>query len=463
MISAVVLLCLLAGTGFTLNNAVLDRTDEGCIQVADFYKLDKNTVDVLWIGSSHVYHSINTCMMYDDYGMACYLLASPGQPVWMSYYFLEEALKTQAPKLVVFDVCTVFHREADAGASSWPALISMKPSRTKWDMIQAVNSSGRQLDPLSAFFSFPYYHTRYSDLKKKDYENTKEYRFHGYKPVFDHITESELAEWKDAEILDFDEMEPLPERAETYLWKIAELCRKKDIELLLVNAPYINKSVEKQKAYNYIRKAAKERDIPFIDGNYAEGLDIDYAQDMLEASHLNYYGGQKYTKYLAQWIKEHYDIPDRRGEERYWAWEKASRLFQHAVLKPKELEQIKTMPEYMEAVQELDECVVVTYETPNGETVVYDHGRPVFKGEAGQSYFRHFDLGSGDLAVDSRDGRVKVRVDKRQYAHVYNGQNILVYDKIAKRVIGSAGFDEEKNEGCVNRRVKAYRRRKRVE
>lgn len=38
----------------------LDRTSLGCIQLADFYRLEKNTVDVLFIGSSHVYYSINT-------------------------------------------------------------------------------------------------------------------------------------------------------------------------------------------------------------------------------------------------------------------------------------------------------------------------------------------------------------------------------------------------------------------
>ncbi len=118
-----------------LNYMTLNRKSEGCIQLADFYELDKNQVDVLCIGSSHVYYGINTCQLFEDYGIASYLLASPGQPVWISYYLLEEALKTQYPRLVVLDIGTLYRKEEDFGAYSWETVISMKPSKTKWGAI----------------------------------------------------------------------------------------------------------------------------------------------------------------------------------------------------------------------------------------------------------------------------------------------------------------------------------------
>ena len=37
--------------------------------------------------------------------------------------------------------------------------------------------------------------------------------------------------------------------------------------------------------------------------------------------HLNYYGAGKYTDYLAQYLIDNYDIPDRRGDDRYSSWE----------------------------------------------------------------------------------------------------------------------------------------------
>ena len=37
--------------------------------------------------------------------------------------------------------------------------------------------------------------------------------------------------------------------------------------------------------------------------------------------HLNYYGSLKYTDCITYYIKTHYDIPDRRGDEKYARWE----------------------------------------------------------------------------------------------------------------------------------------------
>ena len=38
---------------------------------------------------------------------------------------------------------------------------------------------------------------------------------------------------------------------------------------------------------------------------------------------MNYMGAEKYTKYLAEYISEHYDVPDRRGDEKYESWSEA--------------------------------------------------------------------------------------------------------------------------------------------
>ena len=49
----------------------------------DFYRfVEKDTIDVLCIGSSHVYCGINPVQMYDDYGIAAYNLASGSQALW---------------------------------------------------------------------------------------------------------------------------------------------------------------------------------------------------------------------------------------------------------------------------------------------------------------------------------------------------------------------------------------------
>ncbi len=398
--STLFLLCMFVGIATVLGRATLNRTDAGCIQLADFYRLEEDTVDVLFVGSSHVYYSINTCNLYDDYGIASYLLASPAQPVWISYYFLQEALKTQSPRLVVFDVCTLYKKQSDVGAASLPSLISMKPSREKWKAIRAVNQEEKLLDAISAFFSFPYYHTRYDELTRQDYENTKRVRY------------------------------------------------QKNIPLLLVNSPYLNQTEEKQKAYNYVFAIAKEYNIPFLDSNFVKEMQIDFAKDLLEPSHLNYYGSVKYTDYLAKWIKSHCPLPDRRADKRYQSWEEMSRKFEHTELYGRALQAISTASDYRNAVRSLDECVVVFYEKPHGSAAVYEDGKLLFQIQSQpsktQAYFEHFDLGYSDLAVKGDAKGVSVMVDRKDYTVTERGWNVLVYDKVAKRVIDSAGFEDGK-------------------
>ena len=398
--STLFLLCMFVGIATVLGRATLNRTDAGCIHLADFYRLEEDTVDVLFVGSSHVYYSINTCNLYDDYGIASYLLASPAQPVWISYYFLQEALKTQSPRLVVFDVCTLYKKQSDVGAASLPSLISMKPSREKWKAIRAVNQEEKLLDAISAFFSFPYYHTRYDELTRQDYENTKRVRY------------------------------------------------QKNIPLLLVNSPYLNQTEEKQKAYNYVFAIAKEYNIPFLDSNFVKEMQIDFAKDLLEPSHLNYYGSVKYTDYLAKWIKSHCPLPDRRADKRYQSWEEMSRKFEHTELYGRALQAISTASDYRNAVRSLDECVVVFYEKPHGSAAVYEDGKLLFQIQSQpsktQAYFEHFDLGYSDLAVKGDAKGVSVMVDRKDYTVTERGWNVLVYDKVAKRVIDSAGFEDGK-------------------
>lgn len=344
LLKAVIFCTMLIAVGMTLNYITLNRTSEGCIQLTDFYGLEKDQVDVLCIGSSHVYYGMNTCRWYDEYGIAGYLLASPGQPVWISYYLLEEALKTQSPKLVILDTGTMYRKEEDFGAYSWETLISMKPSVTKWEAIQAVNQYGEFLDELGAFFSFPYYHTRFFSLTSEDFNNTKEIRYLGYKPDFAKISEKELAKWEENGQRKLDEspfcgnIQAITERTEYYLREFIKLCQEKGIPMILVNSPFANQVEEKQRADDYIQKIAQQYGIPMIQGNqYIEEMQIRFADDLLDASHLNYYGSIKYTDFLAAWIKENLHLPDRRGDAAYEKWAQITDLFQRQELNGRNL------------------------------------------------------------------------------------------------------------------------------
>lgn len=455
LLRTAVILCILLSIGIVLHRMTLNTTSEGCIQLWDFYRLPEETVDVLFVGSSHVYYSYNTCQMYEDYGLAAYLLASPGQPVWISYYMIEEALKTQEPKLIVFDACTLYQRDSKFSSLSWESLISMKPSLTKWKAIQASSGGDDGMDRAGAFFSFPYYHTRYSELEKNDYKNTDRLRYNGYKPDFQKIPKSDLVRWKDVDKENFDQIRPVSERTEKYLRMLIELCQNRKIPLVIVNSPYLNHMEEKQTAYNYVSLIADEYGVPYVDANEdIDEIQIDYANDMLDVSHLNYYGGIKYTNYFSKWLTENYTLPDRRNDERYRHWTDVSVLFWHSQLNAKRLKSIQDFGNYMETLRDTPDSLVVTYHSPGGETAVYEDGQMVYSHMADSDFQKHFDLGGSDLAVSGSGGTVRIMLDKKEYLYVEQGMNVLVYDKVAQQRVDGVGFDETEGGKAVRKRIR---------
>lgn len=120
---------------------------------------------------------------------------------------------------------------------------------------------------------------------------------------------------------DRGETAAIGERAGKYMDRIVELCQEKGIPLLLVEIPSTDSwnLAKSQTTQAY----AQEKGLPFIDLNYVmEGFDFDW---MLHTSdngdHLNVWGAEAVTAYLGRYISEHYEIPDRRGDDAYAQWE----------------------------------------------------------------------------------------------------------------------------------------------
>lgn len=86
-----------------VNKVFKVKYSDGIYSVTKFYELEDDTVDVLILGSSHAFENFNTGTLWDEYGMASYILAGSLQPMWNTYYYLKEALKTQTPELIVLE------------------------------------------------------------------------------------------------------------------------------------------------------------------------------------------------------------------------------------------------------------------------------------------------------------------------------------------------------------------------
>ena len=106
-------LCILVIMVYGINRTLTPKYRYSCANpltetYRGFYRMKKDTVDVLFLGSSQTAAGFNPQNLYDSFGIRSYNLGSNHQSLWASYYWLREALGRQSPKVVVLDCYELF-------------------------------------------------------------------------------------------------------------------------------------------------------------------------------------------------------------------------------------------------------------------------------------------------------------------------------------------------------------------
>ena len=114
------------------------------------------------------------------------------------------------------------------------------------------------------------------------------------------------------------ELDPVKE---TSLREMLEYLNENVQNALFVAGPIpITRETEMQ--YNMIGDIVSSYGYEFLNTNdhYRE-MGIDFAADFYNAGHVNVYGAQKYTRFVADHIKGKYSVPDHRGDKDYEEWD----------------------------------------------------------------------------------------------------------------------------------------------
>lgn len=300
------------------------KREDGTLSMEAYYEQPKNSVDLLVMGSSHAYEGISTSALWKESGIAAYNLCGSAQPIWNTYYYMKEALKTQTPRVIVLDVFKVVDI-SDAYApltDTYRNTMGIKSPLHRWQSVLA--STDNWGDRLSCFFGWPIYHTRYSELKKDDlmrqiegvdYVNFKGYVGNVNKPG-DQVLPDTSAD---------KSLAPLPPKGEDYLRRCIALAKEHDIPIVLTVVPHIISAAPYQPMYNSIAKLAQEEGVPFWDfnANFAETGLVD-VEHIADEQHLNVTGASLFATFLANRLRETYDLPDLRGDPAYDSWIKAA-------------------------------------------------------------------------------------------------------------------------------------------
>ena len=301
-----------------VNDTLAFKSSDGVTPIKDFYHYPKDSIDVLLLGTSHMGTDIDAATLYDEYGIASYCLWGSMQPLWNSYFYLKEALKTQTPRLVILETYAAGYENEFSDYSRIVKNVSgMKLSQNKIEAIK-VSAPEDLWDDL--ILQLPVSHTRYDELTETDF---RYYPWSAEDLVNKHTHSAcdDIFPCKRPDLENVTESKAILPKNEEYLIKIIRLLQEKQIPLLFICSP-CPISQEAQMKQLRVQEIAEENGVPFVDYNQMyDEIELDFQSDFRDKVHLNYNGNQKVTLHLGRYLTDHFDLPDRRGNEDYKSWQ----------------------------------------------------------------------------------------------------------------------------------------------
>ena len=442
-----------------------------------FYQMDKNSVDVLFLGSSVAVNNFIPQQLYNDYGIRSYNLASEQQNVLLSYYWLKEALQYQTPKLVVLEAFFLQNLHGDLALNTSEGLTRkaidpMRWSPVKWEAVHDICQRDPSQTVMSYLFTNIRYHGRWKELESWDFitEDYSKPVLFGWAPGQDEYIPVEPFEESDE-----DTSCQLREDMVEYFEKMVSLCNEKGIRLILVKVPQSGKMTHIDYAY---RKLAEQYGIDyynFLEKSLYDRMKVDTATEWV-ASHGNLSGNYKNSALLGEIIAERYAIPCMQDEQ----YEK-TRIDYSQMCTSFSVNRIEDIDEYLRAVNKPDYIVMISVKDEavrrlkestknilrgygsaasweaesmlrcaytavleNGiiseETSMMRGGDPLVQtGSFHNSRNRYVIKSAG---FEDKGGAVSsIMINGVEYSMNSRGLNIVVYDKLLEKVIDSVSFD----------------------
>ena len=301
------------------------KHDYGICSMMNLYRQPDDSVDVLAVGTSMVYAGINTNVLWEEFGIASYNLCSAEQPFWVSYYTIQEALKTQHPQVILLDAKpAIYTRDYSKRGRTILSTFGIRGLENRVGAILACVETVQ--DAVGYILGLPEVHSNYAKLEANDF-------------VFPPDNGGRGISWKGYIETDAVEQHQKPsftwnsvrrnmnEREEEYARKIFEMVKEKGITLVLIGLPnpdYANDHMY----YNALWSVAEEYGI--YGANYNDPslrFGLRYSSDFADWQHLNVKGSITFTRKLGEDLKYYFDLPDRRGDEKYASYDECARLW----------------------------------------------------------------------------------------------------------------------------------------
>ena len=279
------------------------------------YDEPSGTIDIVFLGTSHMIYGAAPMELYEKYGIKSYNLSTPSQPLQIGYYLLKNTLKTQSPELIVYDASSFYI--GNSWEPAWYYALNHMPFNiNKYKATQEFTQSFNNITLLEALSPLYNYHTRWPSLEKLDFtdfsRNNHLYTKGGFLS----------SEWGSAPAVEEMNASAPPvsisDEMIDWLLKLKTLCEENDVELLVTKVPSVQLPAVYGSAWtrprsDEVRRICRENGIPFFDILYDAPNSIDPATDFSDGGyHVNFLGTQKVSNILGDYLVNHYTLDTAR-------------------------------------------------------------------------------------------------------------------------------------------------------
>lgn len=283
-------------------------------KIGGFFNETEDEFEVMFFGSSHAYAAFSPLAVWEETGVKSYVLATQQQPLWATYSYIKEALKSQSPALIVLEVNMALADQESFDEGVTYSYMDELPMG--WNKVQLAWRSAEDVEGrVELLFNFVKYHSRWSDLITEDVTFDRDSLRDPYKGFVLLPDKEEIPERPD--LTEATECAELLEKNELWLRKIIELCRGEEIELWLVKTPS-NVLAEDKEQLNTVEAIAAEYGLVYRDFNEdyeAVGLTV---ERFFDKNHMDGLGADRFSRYFARWMAEQYPELESHPEDESW-------------------------------------------------------------------------------------------------------------------------------------------------
>lgn len=400
-----------------------------------------DSLDMVYIGASCVFVYWNPMLAWQQYGITSYNYSMSNMPAATYLSAIKEIQKTQSPKVFVVDIRTFLSPVWESLSEKGVDLGGYRVTTDSWDIsIERtaaisyychVNSISLK-DSITSYIDLIYYHNNKNILSIESnwelWNNVinDESILPDYKGYMANVMTSQISVYPNFYPPDTTATTGISKEAESCFRDLLEYCLLNKLPILITASPYILSSKQAEQINTYIH-IADEYNVPFLDANKIEiwhQMGLNSLTDFYNSNHVNVFGAEKYTSFLAKYMVESFNLADHRNEAQYASWQELyeNSYLTHIQLLKENIE--KTAKQYQKAFEDeekmrhsMDAAEWLSFADNENMTLLICANKPLNNNPSSETELILKNFGLSDFLKGSQ----------QSFIDVYSGK-VLYYD-----------------------------------